>query len=932
MHDCLGFYEVTVDAIPDLAHLDAGPRFRGGIDWFKDATLSGWAIDLTQPRSGIAITIVAEGIILAESETSIGRLDLEPFVRNNFAGFRIDFRLMDESDQQQVVELLTVADPMLPCDLVVRLGDGASRIELGRYGVTKGDVLAQILTALAEQPPSAPEPRETARRPGVKLVKPNYRNPDAAGLSSANWPPLPAMNAPARSHDPSKMISSGCAHVAAQQEPRAAWLAAAVADERRNTIAVLRCLCGGAEGFEPYAASVGNEPRRLFSFALGQAIRSISFVSNHIRSHATTIVDLFDPGFYLGNYPNATLECENPLLHYVLIGWRDGLRPNPLFDVEYYRAQMGNAKEDPLLHYVVQGAAAGLNPHPLFDTKFYRTTYLLGEDSGINPLSHYQVFGGIARFEPSPLFDTHRFLDALPIAAYIACPLEVFVTKRELHDHDVLEIFDAKLYRYQLEVERGEVLGEPPLVHYLRSGFRDETLLPNLFFDPHFYRERNTLNLEGPALLHYMDEGDRLGLACHPLFSVKFYNEQRGADHDGTTALAHFFRHPEMGFKTDHRMQQPPDRALLRFVRRVAEFGDVFDPFFYRDANKDLSGHDILSLRSHYETHGRKEGRVGSEATLLTKADVKIRDISLGFFADEYVYLNPDLGHLRGNFTGSLCHYLLHGRLETERMIGKWQFHYDDINLTVPTTASPLRVVPTPPHVELCILIHVFYPDIWKELAGFAQNFRNRSYDIFINLVDESWSPDLHCEIRDLCPGAFLQLSNDSGRDIGGFVRLLDNIQIDRYDVFAFMHTKKSPHIAIERGEHWRRTLLRAIAGSVEIADECIATFLEDKSVGMIGAKEWQSFELGKGFDQYEKLLDLLEVTGKNREIDYLSGFMCLARSDVIKRLHGVLRDVEWEYGGDKGLDFHMDGQIAHGVERALPALVRQMGYQVLYR
>ena len=198
--------------------------------------------------------------------------------------------------------------------------------------------------------------------------------------------------------------------------------------------------------------------------------------------------------------------------------------------------------------------------------------------------------------------------------------------------------------------------------------------------------------------------------------------------------------------------------------------------------------------------------------------------------------------------------------------------------------------------------------------------------------MDLSWTPELHEEIRSLAPGAFLQLSNDAGRDIGGFTRLLDNVDIDRYDLFAFMHTKKSPHIAIERADHWRRTLLRAIAGSTEVADECVDTMLDDPSIGMIGAKEWRSSDMGKNIDRYERLLDMLEITGANRELDYLSGFMFLLRGDIVKRLHSVLKHQEWEYGGDKGVDFHVDGQIAHGVERAVPALVRHMGYKVVYR
>ncbi len=125
---------------------------------------------------------------------------------------------------------------------------------------------------------------------------------------------------------------------------------------------------------------------------------------------------------------------------------------------------------------------------------------------------------------------------------------------------------------------------------------------------------------------------------------------------------------------------------------------------------------------------------------------------------------------------------------------------------------------------------------------------------------------------------------------------------------------------------------MRAIAGSPEVADLCIETFRNEPKVGMIGAKEWQSSEMGKSHEQYERLLDMFGIKGRHRRLDYLSGFMFLVRADVVKRLFEVLKNVEWEYGGDNVLDFHVDGQLAHGVERLLPALVRHMGYNVLYR
>ncbi len=310
---------------------------------------------------------------------------------------------------------------------------------------------------------------------------------------------------------------------------------------------------------------------------------------------------------------------------------------------------------------------------------------------------------------------------------------------------------------------------------------------------------------------------------------------------------------------------------------------------------------------------------------------MRVRDLPLGFVLADYTSIYKDLEPLKDRFVSALLHWGRHGRHE-RRLIGRWKFRIFDLALHPPTASAPLRVEASRERVEVCILIHAFYPDLLPELVGFAQNFRDASFDIFINVVDEAWTPEIQEELRAICPGAFVTLSNDLGRDIGGFTRLLEQIDIGRYEVFAFMHSKKSPHIDAETAIYWRRALLSAIAGSPETASDNLRLFDENPQIGMIGCKEWRSHDMGRNVEQYERLLDLFGVRGKNRELDYLSGFMFLIRSEIVARLHDVLRKLDFEYGGDKDLEFHKDGQLAHGVERALPALVRQMGYEVHYR
>ncbi len=369
-------------------------------------------------------------------------------------------------------------------------------------------------------------------------------------------------------------------------------LARMLADERRLILDALGQGAGDGQSLRAGARQLDLSMRRWRSFAMTEEIRGLAMMSDRVKAHAVAIADLFDADFYKSLYADFVSDIDNPLLHYVLIGWRAGLRPHPLLDVLFYRRQMGAAQGDPLLHYIQQGAAAGLDPYPLFDTDFYRATFMSYAEEETNPLLHYLTIGGAARFDPSPLFNTEAFLASLPDADAILNPLEHFVRHRRLHDFAVIPAFDPRLYRYQIETERGEALIDPPIAHYLGHGCLDETILPNLFLDPAFYRTRNEIDLHEPALVHYLREGDAGGFATHPFFSTKVYNEERGDDYDGTSAIEHAMKSPSTMLRSDHRMKTPLDPRLLAFFDELLACRDDFDREFYRRVHRDLEDLD----------------------------------------------------------------------------------------------------------------------------------------------------------------------------------------------------------------------------------------------------------------------------------------------------------------------------------------------------
>ena len=836
------------------------PRFVAGVDGFAGATLRGWAIDLGAPLNSVTLALEVAGERALVFATNEHRADIGAVLKDNVAGFALDFSSLPDAAARSIVAALEGEPRDAPPGahrLALRVEADDTLIELRNAGVRVGDVLAALGHGEAPQAVPPPEPMRKA-------------------------PPAPA---------------SGTR--------RLRWLLAYL----------------DAEGDEAEA------PARRFARRLAADLARDANLSPALKRHAAEIAPLFDPFFYLDRLDAPQEATANPLLHYLLAGWRDGVAPHPLFSPEHYRRRRGAFTGDPLLDFLHEGADA--DPHPLFDVAFYRARHL-GEAT-VNPLRHYLDEGAPARLDPSSLFDTRAFLDAFGFGDDIANPLEHYLTTPACFGYTLTPGFDANLYRHQIEIERGERLREPAHVHYLTRGFLDETLLPNLLFDPEFYRQENKLDLKAPALDHYLAEGEAAGLGCHPLFSPTFYNSERGVE-GSVGALEHALAHPGE-VRSDPRMELALDKRMFALVRDlVGERGvETFHVGIYRDANPDLAAFTDAQLEAHNRSRGAMDGRLSSLTMLMRLADLKLRDLPIGFVLEDYVAIYSDLAHLESRFNSALYHWGRYGRQE-RRLVGRWRFQIADLKLDLPSAAAPLRIAASRDVRDVCVLIHAYYPDLLPELIAFAQNFRGVSFDIYINVVDLAWTAQLQATLREICPGAFVMLSNDLGRDVGGFTRLLEAIDISAYETFAFLHSKKSPHMVEAEGEFWRRDLLTAIAGTPQIASACVAAMKENPKLGLIGAKSRRSQEIGRNGAQYEKLLDLFGVRGANRDVDYISGFMFLARAPIVARLRETLRHLDFEFGGDRDLSFHVDGQIAHGVERAVPALVREMGFEILYR
>src|ERR1700734_4112535 len=79
-------FEETEEASSLLFELTSGPRYRGGLDGWKDGVLSGWAIDVAEPQRAVSLALEAGRRSLAVFAADRHRRDLGALFPDNVAG------------------------------------------------------------------------------------------------------------------------------------------------------------------------------------------------------------------------------------------------------------------------------------------------------------------------------------------------------------------------------------------------------------------------------------------------------------------------------------------------------------------------------------------------------------------------------------------------------------------------------------------------------------------------------------------------------------------------------------------------------------------------------------------------------------------------------------------------------------------------------
>jgi len=216
------------------------------------------------------------------------------------------------------------------------------------------------------------------------------------------------------------------------------------------------------------------------------------------------------------------------------------------------------------------------------------------------------------------------------------------------------------------------------------------------------------------------------------------------------------------------------------------------------------------------------------------------------------------------------------------------------------------------------IHLHLYYIDLAEEFANYF-NRLDGNFDIYITMVDMERKDEVKQVFEDLGILHIYIIEVDNvGRDISPFFSAIkDKIFQNRYDVIGHFHSKKSLEISEIMGNSWRKFMMDNLA-----SNEVLSIF-NDEKVGLVFTEDRHSVDFSENKPYADELCEAMQLPPMEHANIYPLGTMFWARVDALIPLFEL--DFS-KYIQDEPLPY--DGSYLHAVERLLPHISKQQGYE----
>lgn len=226
---------------------------------------------------------------------------------------------------------------------------------------------------------------------------------------------------------------------------------------------------------------------------------------------------------------------------------------------------------------------------------------------------------------------------------------------------------------------------------------------------------------------------------------------------------------------------------------------------------------------------------------------------------------------------------------------------------------------------------HIYYPHLYEELKECILNIYPYKFDLFITMVEEHL--DIISDIKSKFPNAKIEIVENRGYDIGPFIHLLNQVNLNDYSYVVKLHTKRDmpkesflSYYFDVSGSKWRTYALDFISTANKFK-YCIQEFEKNDNLGMVS-----NYHLIYNKELYDKnaekeAINLLNKLGYQiTTYGFVAGTIFIVRAKLLSpllRLRLNIKDFDIP-------DKYHSSTLAHTIERLLGCLVLVQNQKIL--
>ena len=301
------------------------------------------------------------------------------------------------------------------------------------------------------------------------------------------------------------------------------------------------------------------------------------------------------------------------------------------------------------------------------------------------------------------------------------------------------------------------------------------------------------------------------------------------------------------------------------------------------------------------------------------------------FDGNKYLKEYPDVANAN---VCPLFHYERWGKFEARRTFSEKEPEYkkksiiwhifQKIILLIVKIILPRKIL----EKKILVVAHIFYPEAWPEIEEYLKNLSIYQYDLYVSFINDLNNRALEERIASFNSRThFLHIEN-RGFDIGSFFEVINNVNLDNYDIVFKIHSKgiKRQEIYIYeryfKGKEWFSKLFRGVLGIIN-AHISVLKLSRNNDVGMVGAREL----IVKDPEYKQNLLrEWCQKLGLDCPKDYrfIAGTCFGVKASLLRRIQMLNLGIECFDISTRG-----EFSLAHALERILCSSVQDQGYRI---